>query len=341
MMSAIAALFFFKNPFSACVGFPSASYAAFTGEPFTSSSRSLSRRGMCDRKKMMRRGVLFTTTGLRSSGRSPRSSVSLVSCWSSVACAASCIHAGISSVSSSKKYSAIGRLQQRKSERFPRGQELVRTADGQLADALDDPHALRHRDRAAGVERVEHVRALQRPVVCGKDELRIEAAFRFCLVHFEKFPVQTDVRRLEVVLRKLVLVLLPHGAVAETGAPFDVVDRRLAREEHRQALDAIRDLGGDRREVDAAGLLEVCELRDLHAVEEDLPPHAPRAEGGRLPVVLLEANVVAGQVESECAQRVEIQLLHVERRRLEDDLKLVVLAEAERIVAVAPVGGTA
>src|SRR6476661_2840265 len=107
---------------------------------------------MCDRKKMMRRGVLFTTTGLRSSGCSPRSSVSFVSCCSSVVCAASCIHAGISSVSSSQKYSAIGRLQQRKSERLAGGEELVRARDGQLADALDDADALRDRHRAARVE---------------------------------------------------------------------------------------------------------------------------------------------------------------------------------------------
>src|SRR5947199_12285 len=260
--SARVALFFFRNPFSACVGLPSASYAAFTGGPFTSSSRSLSRSGMCDRKKMMRRGVLLTTTGLRSSGGSPRSSVSFVSCCSSVACAASCIHAGISSVNSSKKYSAIGRLQQRKSERFAGGEELMRASDGLLA----------HRD------------------------------------------------------------------VAESGAPFDVVDRRLPRQKHRQALDAVGDLRGDRREVDAAGLLKIRELRDLHAVEQDLPADAPRAEGGRLPVVLFEADVVAGQVESERAQGVEIHLLHVERRRLQDHLKLVVLAEAEGVVAVASVG---
>src|SRR5437763_13751814 len=182
MMSPIAALFFFKNPFSACVGFPSASYAAFTGGPFTSSSRSLSRSGMCDRKKMMRRGVLLTTTGLRSSGGSPRSSVSFVSCCSSVACAASCIHAGISSVSSSKKYSAIGRLQQWKSERFACREELVRARYGQLANAFGDADALRDGNRAAGVERVENVRALQRPVVRGKDQLRIETALRLAFV---------------------------------------------------------------------------------------------------------------------------------------------------------------
>src|SRR3954470_5155089 len=175
MMSPIAALFFFRNPFNAWVGFPSASYAAFTGGPLTSSSRSLSRSGMCDRKKMMRRGVLFTMTGLRSSGGSPRSRVSLVSCCSSVACAASCIHAGISSVSSSKKYSAIGCLQQRKSERFAGREELVRAGDSQFADALDDANALRDRYGAAGVERVEDVRALERPVVCGENELVVEA----------------------------------------------------------------------------------------------------------------------------------------------------------------------
>src|SRR4051794_32877678 len=161
---------------------------------------------MCDRKKMMRRGVLLTMTGLRSSGRSPRSSVSFVSCCSSVACAASCIHAGISSVSSSKKYSAIGCLQQRKSKRLARVQVLMCAGDGQLANAFDDADALGHRNRAARVERVENVRALQRPVVRGKDQLPIEAMLCFPFVHFEEFPVQIDVRGFKVVLRELVLV---------------------------------------------------------------------------------------------------------------------------------------
>jgi hypothetical protein len=40
------------------------------------------------------------------------------------------------------------------------------------------------------------------------------------------------------------------------------------------------------------GLLEVGELRDLHAVEHHLPADAPGAERRRLPVVLLEADVV-------------------------------------------------
>jgi hypothetical protein len=84
---------------------------------------------------------------------------------------------------------------------------------------------------------------------------------------------------------------------------LDVEDRGLAREEHRQALESVRDLRGDRREVDAARLLEVRELRDLHPVEEDLPADAPCAEGGGFPVVFLEADVVAREIEAERAEQ--------------------------------------
>src|SRR4051794_2381593 len=134
---------------------------------------------------------------------------------------------------------------------------------------------------------------------------------------------------------------MPDRSVRDAVGPLDVEHRRLAREEHREALEPVRDLRGDRREVDAAGLLEVGELRDLHPVEQDLPADAPRAEGGRFPVVFLEADVVLGEIEADGAQRVEIELLHFERRRLEDHLKLVVLAEAEGVIAVTPVCRTA
>ena len=53
------------------------------------------------------------------------------------------------------------------------------------------------------------------------------------------------------------------------------------------------------RQVEAADLLEVRELRDLHAVQPDLPAEAPGAEGRALPVVLDEADVVLEQVEPE------------------------------------------
>ena len=97
----------------------------------------------------------------------------------------------------------------------------------------------------------------------------------------------------------------------------------------------------DRVEVDAAALLEVGELRDLEAVEHHLPSDAPGAERGRLPVVFFELDVVLAQVNADRGQRLEVKLLHVLRRRLQDDLELHVLEEAIGILAVAAIGRTA
>ena len=65
------------------------------------------------------------------------------------------------------------------------------------------------------------------------------------------------------------------------------------------------------REVDAAGLLEVRELRDLHPVEEHLPADSPRAERRRLPVVLLEAEVVLLRVDAEGDEALDVEVLDV------------------------------
>src|SRR5438874_1855508 len=248
----------------------------------------------------MRRGVVVTVT-------LPPNAASFSH---SVFCAASCIHAGISSTSSSKKYSAIRRnLEQWEAEGFARFEILMRAGHGEIAHALDHADAFGHRHRAARIERVEDVRALEREVIRGKNELLRETSLRFRFVGVEQLPMQIDVGDLEVVLREFEFFLLAHGTVAKTAAPFDVIDGCLARDEHRQPFQSVRDLRADRREIDAAGLLKIRELRDLHAVEEDLPADAPCAEGRRLPVVFLEADVVAREIESDGAQRIEIEIL--------------------------------
>ena len=65
-------------------------------------------------------------------------------------------------------------------------------------------------------------------------------------------------------------------------------------------------------------------------------PQAPSV--GRLPVVLDEAHVVLLGMRADREQRLEVQILDVERRRLEDHLELVELLQAVRVVAVAAVG---
>src|SRR3546814_2691865 len=59
--------------------------------------------------------------------------------------------------------------------------------------------------------------------------------------------------------------------------PVEVVDVLDALHVHDEALEPVGELGGDRIAVDAADLLEVGELADLHAVAPDLPAEAPGA----------------------------------------------------------------
>ncbi len=87
----------------------------------------------------------------------------------------------------------------------------------------------------------------------------------------------------------------------------------------------------------AADLLEVGELGHFHAVEPHLPAQAPGAQGGRLPVVFDEADVVHFRVDAERRERLEVELLDVRGRGLEHHLVLVVVLQPVRVLAVAAV----
>ena len=122
--------------------------------------------------------------------------------------------------------------------------------------------------------------------------------------------------------------------------PLEIEDAVDALQHHRDALEAVGQLRRDRRQLHAARLLEVRELRNLLAVEHHLPADAPRAERRRLPVVFLEPDVVLPRIDAARFQALEIHLLHIVRRRLENDLKLMVLEQAVRVLAEAAVGRT-
>jgi hypothetical protein len=68
-----------------------------------------------------------------------------------------------------------------------------------------------------------------------------------------------------------------------------------------------------------------------------MPADAPRAQRRRLPVVLLEADVVLPRVDAARFQAVEIELLDLVGRGFQDHLVLVVLEEAIRILPEAAV----
>ena len=130
-------------------------------------------------------------------------------------------------------------------------------------------------------------------------------------------------------------------AVPDPLDPFEVVDVVHPLEVHGDALAAVGDLGRNRLEVDPAGLLEIGELGDFHAVEPHLPAEPPGPQCGRLPVVLDETDVVLRGVDPEALQRIEIEVLNVHGGRLHDHLELVIMLKPVGVLAVAPVGGTA
>ena len=101
----------------------------------------------------------------------------------------------------------------------------------------------------------------------------------------------------------------------------------------------VGQLDRDRRQVDAAGLLEVGELRDLLPVEQHLPADAPRPERRRFPVVFFEPHVVRPQIDPACLEALQVELLHLVGRRLQDDLELLVLEQPVGVLTEAAVGG--
>ena len=170
------------------------------------------------------------------------------------------------------------------------------------------------------------------------------AAFLFSVC--EVAEQHLGVGMLEIVGRLLPLVLQEDVAIGQrhvrVGAIVGkLVDRLLVEQVHGQPLEAVGDLAGDEIDLDAAHLLEVGELRDLHAVAPDFPAQPPGTQGRALPVILDEADVVQRRVDADRLQRPQVAFEDVGRRRLQDRLELIIVLQPHRIFAVAPVTRTA
>ena len=86
-----------------------------------------------------------------------------------------------------------------------------------------------------------------------------------------------------------------------------------------------------------ARLLEVGELRHLHAIQPHFPAQPPRTECRRLPVVLDKADVMHLWVNTDGLERTQIEILKIFRRRLHDDLVLVVVLHSIGVFPIAAV----
>ena len=194
-------------------------------------------------------------------------------------------------------------------------------------------------DGAAGVEDVEAVRAFEDVVVRGDDETLRETGVGFGGEEVVHGADAFDVGGLEIIFGVFELFLTADLAVGDACAVFFVPDGFGVVERDEDAFEPVGDLDRDGVERHAAHLLEVGELRDLLPVEPDLPAQAPRGDGGLLPVIFHEADVVLARVDAEGFERFEIEFLWVAGIWLEDDLKLGVELEAVGVLAITPIVG--
>src|SRR5262245_32752742 len=266
------------KPIAAWVARPSASNAASTGGPSTTRVSDGWASGRPAASTAMRRGA--TQTSIR-----PGSirSASRLAFTSPPACSTASLHA---LEGSSSQPTSTSRSGTRGLRAVPPGEVGLGHPRRQRAHPPDVRAPLGRADDPARVEQVEGVAALQHLVIGRQHQALVEAARALGLVLREAPEQDLGVRDLEVVAAPLALALEVDVAVGHALRPGQVVDRAHALEVHRDALEAVGQLGGDRPQVDAARLLEVGELGDLHAVHPDLPAEPPCSEGRPLPVVL-------------------------------------------------------
>ncbi len=182
--------------------------------------------------------------------------------------------------------------------------------------------------------------AAQHVVVGGDHQAVGQAGFGFFFVEVIQARQPLYIGHFEVINAVLDFLAQEHVAVGVAAVPIDIPDGIDTLHVHGDTFQAIGELDGDGVEVEAAELLEIGVLGDLLAVEPHLPAQPPGAEGGALPVVLDEADVVLFAFDAQGVQAVEIQLLGVARIGLEDDLKLGVHLHAVGVVPVTTVVGT-
>src|SRR5262249_43495733 len=123
--------------------------------------------------------------------------------------------------------------------------------------------------------------------------------------------------------------------------PHNVINAVHILKKRSNALQAVSQLCGDWIQIQSPALLKISELGDFQAIQHHLPADAPGAERGSFPVVFFKLDVVFSQINPDGLQGLQVKLLHIFRRWLEDYLKLHMLVEAIGIVTVAAISRTA
>src|SRR5215472_9762470 len=221
--------------------------------------------------------------------------------------ARACMRAGISSENSSNRRSGIVKNPKAGSGAAAGGLEPGFAAGaGQIAHPQDVALPLGHRYDAARIEQVEQVARLD-ALVIGRQRHQVARAlavpagievFAACgLRHAELLEQYVGVGKFEIVTRILLFgleeyVAIHDGLIVRAAVEIEVHDAVDALQVASEALQAVSQLTRHRRAFKAGDLLEVGELRHLHAVAPALPAEPPGTERRALPVVLDKADVM-------------------------------------------------
>ncbi len=173
------------------------------------------------------------------------------------------------------------------------------------------------------------MRSCEHLLVGRQREIELDEALAIMLGMIEVVKQGIDVGFVEIVAGLFDLVLVIDVAIGDAAerpvGPDDIENTLDVLQIHRQALEAVGDLSRYRAAFQATDLLEVSELRHLHAVQPDFPAESPGAQRWRLPVVFDEANIVYQGVDADGLERLEVQILEIVRRGLDGHLVLVVV----------------
>src|SRR5262245_31964938 len=224
----------------------------------------------------------------------------------------------------------------------------------QLAHTQDVALSLGDRDDAARVQQIEDVtcldaliigrqrQAVARVVGAGRGPTGREQRLAFLFGIPEMLQQDFGVGVLEIEARILLLGLQEHVAVGQLALILSPIEVEVEHavdtlHVHGEPLEAVGDFARDGIAVEAADLLKVGKLSDLHAIAPHLPAQAPGPQGRALPIVLHEADVMELGVDANAGQACQVKIDEVVGRRLHDDLELIVVLQAIGIFTVAPV----
>ena len=144
---------------------------------------------------------------------------------------------------------------------------------------------------------------LDRLVIGGERQIDRDQRSAFLRRVLEMLKQPPGIGVFEIIRRKLLLIPQEHIAIGHAGVVVrQVVNALDALDIHRQPFEPIGQFPRHWRAFMAAHLLEIGELRHLHAVAPDFPAQPPGAERRRFPVVLHKSNIMGVAIDADGVQ---------------------------------------